>query len=53
MQASFWDIYDSSKQRIITEAERQETEYNLFVAEQLKTRIKESSNSPVFFRKTV
>lgn len=41
MQASFWDIYDSSKQRIISEDEMLETEYNNFVVEQLKSRIKE------------
>ena len=33
MQASFWDIYDSSKQRLISEDELLETEYKEFVDE--------------------
>ena len=41
MQASYWDIYDSSKQTLISEDERLETEYYKYVDEQLKARVKE------------
>ena len=40
MQASFWDIYDSSKQQIISEDEQLQTEYNGFIQKEIKERIK-------------
>ena len=40
LQASFWDIYDSSKQTLVSEDQILESEYNEYIQKEMKERIK-------------
>lgn len=40
LQASFWDIYDSSKQTLVSEDQVLESEYNEYIQKEMKERIK-------------